>query len=105
MRISDWSSDVCSSDLVRSDGCIVGLRHAGDQSHLTDTPGVTKIRLKDRCGAFLKNLPEAPFCKNAFSGGNGQMRAARNIGHDIHVLALTRLFDEHRLKRLKLFDQ
>src|SRR3546814_3076214 len=31
MRISDWSSDVCSSDLPRADGCRFTVHFAGDR--------------------------------------------------------------------------
>src|SRR3546814_11040076 len=36
MRISDWSSDVCSSDLIDIDH---GLRHAPDAKLVVVTPG------------------------------------------------------------------
>src|SRR3546814_13929158 len=40
MRISDWSSDVCSSDLLFSDATLVRVHH-GEAEASADEPGVT----------------------------------------------------------------
>src|SRR3546814_7053153 len=36
MRISDWSSDVCSSDLTDKIGVLVGLESTGDKGKLAE---------------------------------------------------------------------
>src|SRR3546814_18502165 len=47
MRISDWSSDVCSSDLGWTDPIVIGRHAFGDQYRATDflVPGAGKLRL------------------------------------------------------------
>src|SRR3546814_20132831 len=42
MRISDWSSDVCSSDLVR-DGKIAAIGAAGDAGEVIDCGGLVVL--------------------------------------------------------------
>src|SRR3546814_8458106 len=69
MRISDWSSDVCSSDLVRSQAMqltIGKLAQAGDV-------GVETIRYYQRRG-----LLDTP----ARSGGDGWGGGIRRYGED-----------------------
>src|SRR3546814_1878706 len=46
MRISDWSSDVCSSDLVRVD--IDGRKIGGDRSLCGDDRGETRLEIGRR---------------------------------------------------------
>src|SRR3546814_8539776 len=40
MRISDWSSDVCSSDLVERDRVMLGRTDAGDHQRRRERPGL-----------------------------------------------------------------
>src|SRR3546814_4961796 len=51
MRISDWSSDVCSSDLVPGRGA-EGARDARAQPR-PDTAGAGTARVRDRAAAAL----------------------------------------------------
>src|SRR3546814_1997536 len=53
MRISDWSSDVCSSDLI-------GKRQAVVSS--TDTSPKALAELVERAVAMARNVPEDPHC-------------------------------------------
>src|SRR3546814_13218968 len=53
MRISDWSSDVCSSDLI-------GKRQAVVSS--TDTSPTALAELVERAVAMARNVPEDPHC-------------------------------------------
>src|SRR3546814_10962844 len=72
MRISDWSSDVCSSDLVRSQAMqltIGKLAQAGDV-------GVETIRYYQRRG-----LLDTP----ARSGGDGWGGGIRRYGEDDQI--------------------
>src|SRR3546814_1275838 len=61
MRISDWSSDVCSSDLVRlhqvfgGDAEFVGLL---DQAVLLQGGGEDGTRLVGECGGFVVERSE-----------------------------------------------
>ena len=73
--------------------------------HFGDAARVAQVRLQDRRGLLLQHFAEAPLGEDALAGGDGQMRAARDLGHEVVVLALHRLFDEHRLIRLQRLDQ
>src|SRR3546814_4297175 len=50
MRISDWSSDVCSSDLI--EGREIGLRHIDFAPHLED--------IRRALRQLLGNIPDRP---------------------------------------------
>src|SRR3546814_10346920 len=46
MRISDWSSDVCSSDLPGLSGGSIAFACAHDQAHAHDQPGAAELQLQ-----------------------------------------------------------
>ena len=73
--------------------------------HLGDAAGVAEVGLQDRRGLLLQHLAEAPLGEDALAGGDRQVRAAGDLGHDVVVLAVDRLLDEHRLVRLQRLDQ
>src|SRR3546814_8555341 len=53
MRISDWSSDVCSSDLIRQveeSGAAAGLGMAASEGGHAGVMGIVASRLKERFG-------------------------------------------------------
>src|SRR3546814_16577410 len=53
MRISDWSSDVCSSDLLIDQNIALGAQFAGIASLTEDTrPGIAPAIAKPREGDF-----------------------------------------------------
>src|SRR3546814_14292137 len=47
MRISDWSSDVCSSDLVRVRTTACGLKHVGEIRYIGGNLECCPLRLGD----------------------------------------------------------
>src|SRR3546814_20732592 len=49
MRISDWSSDVCSSDLVAEQG-LLEADFVGIDSFRAKDAAVARLRIIDRCG-------------------------------------------------------
>src|SRR3546814_1505723 len=71
MRISDWSSDVCSSDLmrVRADDAVLveqgqlalGLEHALDHEHHVGATGI--IFVEDERGRGLQRPGEQAFAE------------------------------------------
>ena len=87
------------------DGRIVRLGHAGDQPDLGDPAGVAEVGLEDRGGALLQDLAEAPLGEDPLAGGDRQVGPAGDLGHDVVVLRLAGLLDEHRLRRLDGLDQ
>src|SRR5262249_4810125 len=96
----DWPEWV-----VRSDGRIIRLRHARDETHLGDAAGMAAGGLEDRRRSLRQHLAEAPLGKDPLAGGDWQVRAARDLRHDVMALAVDRLLDEHRLIRLQGPDQ
>jgi hypothetical protein len=84
---------------------IVRLGHARDEAALGDAAGVAQIRLQDHRRLLLENFPEAPLREDPLAGRNRQVRATRDVGHRVDVLAVDRFFDEHRLVRLDCLDQ
>src|SRR3546814_2637374 len=79
MRISDWSSDVCSSDLLPADGFVVVGRTAVDQAPVTgESVPVDKEPVPDRALAAAK--PDTLEAKNrVFAGtinGSGAIEIA-----------------------------
>ncbi len=90
--------------IVRGDRRVVRLCHPSDEANLCDPSGMAQVGLQDRSGALFEDFPESPFSKNALSGGNGQIGSPRNVSEDVHVLAVDRLFDEHRLIRLQSLE-
>ena len=55
--------------------------------HLGDAAGVAQVGLQDRRGLLLQHLAEAPLGEDALAGGDRQVRAAGDLGHDVVVLA------------------
>src|SRR3546814_10044408 len=97
MRISDWSSDVCSSDLVGADGCVFthGLLPRLNRRHLSAVFGYSHHldRLFGAHGAIadaraLRHFPEA-----APSGRSAQKRLVhgRSEEHTSELQSLMRL--------------
>ena len=91
--------------IVRRDGGVIRLGHAGDQPALGDAAGVTQVRLQNRRRLLLQDFAETPLGEDAFAGGNRQVRAARDVGHHLDFLAVHRFLDEHRLIRLQRLDE
>src|SRR3546814_5689869 len=79
MRISDWSSDVCSSDLLAAEGAPFGIRVVAISPGVIDTPGT----------ADLMNDPDA---RAALLGRNLVQRIG--IPEDIIPLAMLLASDE-----------
>jgi len=90
---------------VRSDDGVVRFRHARDEAHLGDAARVAQIGLQYRGGSLLQHFAETPLGEDAFARCDRQMRAARDLGHQIVILAVDRLFDEHRVVRLERLDE
>src|SRR3546814_19007196 len=76
MRISDWSSDVCSSDLDVRKGRVRDrhrlrqfrrrvhvalLEHRGVEDHLREVPGLQRHALRRSGGAACQHLDADPF--------------------------------------------
>src|SRR5690606_21629394 len=66
---------------------------------------MTQVGLQDTGCSFFQDFTEASFCKNAFSRGDGEVCAACDVGEDVDILGLARLFYEHRLIGFKLLDE
>src|SRR3546814_11128285 len=58
MRISDWSSDVCSSDLIAAD-IFIGINHL---LHAAGRPHHEFIRQENREGLIPHDFACAPYC-------------------------------------------
>src|SRR3546814_3961756 len=58
MRISDWSSDVCSSDLRRRPGKAIAEHHAGDLAAALGQHGVAVREVAVRSGCTLGRSEE-----------------------------------------------
>src|SRR3546814_10815705 len=84
MRISDWSSDVCSSDLL-DDGAAVGIRPAAvDVALLAEQPGIGELRgrggkLLGLCSHFGSSTG-AGLCGPALSGAGREYRPVGQTG-------------------------
>src|SRR3546814_18957222 len=92
MRISDWSSDVCSSDLVFADGALTAKTKqiiAVAVAHVTQCPycikGHTAAAL--RHGASPQELMEAIWVA-------AEMRAGGSYAHSVRALAELETFSE-----------
>src|SRR3546814_8748720 len=75
MRISDWSSDVCSSDLGRGAGAVAGYRPSG-AGHADRPARAACNSLVLPAAAFALAVP-LPAGEHAGTGGGGVDRAAR----------------------------
>src|SRR3546814_8806054 len=89
MRISDWSSDVCSSDLARAAGpmiaLLVGARHAGDdlgRMPRRSRPAIAAriTRLDRRARARLVEIIERRALERRVEAGLNRERAAGAAG-------------------------
>ena len=84
---------------------IVGLGHSRNEPNLGDAAGMAQVGLQDRGRSLLQNFSEAPLGEDALAGGDGQVGAPGDIGHDLHVLAVDRLLDEHGLVGFQRLDE
>src|SRR3546814_11644171 len=78
MRISDWSSDVCSSDLARFRTQVRGLRL--DLSQPLD-PHLAEHRTPDARLVLVGMLRVAKFLHHLEEALEGDVEAARNLPH------------------------
>jgi len=90
---------------VRGDGRIVGFCHAGDEADFGDASGVAEVRLDDLGGFLFEDFAEAPLGEDALASGDGDVGAFGDVGHDVVVLTVDRLFDEHRIVLFELLDE
>src|SRR3546814_18931688 len=92
MRISDWSSDVCSSDLVE-----VGHRHAlGVQEALEQKAEFQRIEIGDR----QRPGDDRPRARTAPRPHRNivRLRPFDEIGDDQEIAGKTHLGDDHELE-------
>src|SRR3546814_17981861 len=78
MRISDWSSGVCSSDLPADKGLSLGDRLANHITRLTWRTPLHAFRLKGRFPLKLLGVPEDPV------PGDTRAGTAIRAGHFLH---------------------
>src|SRR3546814_11966938 len=98
MRISDWSSDVCSSDLLRARDVAIALTRPADISILNVFPGViAEIGAGDGPHVDLKLDVGVPLWARA------TLRSARNLalaaGRQVFALVTAGSIDRHSLGR------
>src|SRR5947207_513605 len=67
--------------IVRGDDRVVRLGNARDQARFQDAARVAKVGLENNRRALLQDLTETPLGEDAFAGRDGQVRAARDLGH------------------------
>src|SRR3546814_9570910 len=81
MRISDWSSDVCSSDLIG--GCSVSTRGAWPSSRAEAGPGSSSDRATARPGAIsdVRDISSSSLCSRILSRGRRQWQVAARCSH------------------------
>src|SRR3546814_11404588 len=85
MRISDWSSDVCSSDLVEGDR---GIGHAGVARGIRNGAQVRPVRRRGEVDRRGKGAGRRSACallawrRNNVPPGTGLRRATRVISRD-----------------------
>src|SRR3546814_12959179 len=79
MRISDWSSDVCSSDLVGPARADVEAGRPGQRLEALRRPHVAGME-PPRPVAYLRARPEQPESRRA--GGSGEMHEARIVADE-----------------------
>src|SRR3546814_15335819 len=83
MRISDWSSDVCSSDLVDGDGRTVGV---------TDVTGTTTFEYDDAGQLVRIVLPDGVTTERTYDG-RGRVTRILSASATETVLDLTMTYD------------
>src|SRR3546814_6989713 len=87
MRISDWSSDVCSSDLLGTEWCYEDIIHVTEQAH----EHLDTIMLpKARCASDLH------FEDTLLSQIEKRLKLTKKIGHEVLIEEVegTRTVDE-----------
>src|SRR3546814_12583251 len=89
MRISDWSSDVCSSDLQLGRACRVDARMAGGDGRVECTACLPGLGLADRPQAGGR--PALSLCRR----GAVERRASRGAPGSQGVCRLARLCAPH----------
>src|SRR3546814_6926367 len=99
MRISDWSSDVCSSDLGRDPGQI-GLLHrlAAEQADRTGAEALhgesevgERRMIAERHAGKAQGADVDLLVQPAISGGNGGAEPARSEEHTSELQSLMRI--------------
>src|SRR3546814_7163670 len=100
MRISDWSSDVCSSDLPAIGDVAVRRQLAGENDVIGAKEGVMH---RAATGEFLAMTAPALACRKCGAGDFNAHRAARaasRIGHPLAPLTPRHegeLFEQHHI--------
>src|SRR3546814_5362186 len=87
MRISDWSSDVCSSDLVDGGVGDAEIGRQPDQGNsfeaalaqVADEPGRRRPVVLEECGIGIDRLPEA-LADDHFDAVEGEVRVEGGTG-------------------------
>src|SRR3546814_11788714 len=87
MRISDWSSDVCSSDLTLREVLRHGRRRVAIHSEDEDRLRERLALVKD--GADVAMHPEWRDAETAIRATTRLMRLVRETGRRVHVLHVT----------------
>src|SRR3546814_15170495 len=82
MRISDWSSDVCSSDLPAGGGGSEAARRAGGRARLEMAVHLSRTGRRDGERAGAAGEPAGPF-PHLFLIGDEQLLRARARGTDL----------------------
>src|SRR3546814_19567091 len=81
MRISDWSSDVCSSDLVAEIGEIFGGRHAVGQQDGRNTTRHKVFQVVQAAFDVETRVVGQLFCaEDLYARGVDQVQVANQIG-------------------------
>src|SRR3546814_4877271 len=87
MRISDWSSDVCSSDLARDGGGLAGAGAAGNQGEALAQHGPRGQRLAvERAGLQGKQARERGIVRSL---GQRVTAGAEGVGEVLLVAGVT----------------
>src|SRR3546814_16927572 len=82
MRISDWSSDVCSSDLTRSLGSLVIELGGGGSSRSTPSMIVSMLRPVLDCLEGLMNLEHSTASEDRSAGLELLRSEERRVGKE-----------------------
>src|SRR3546814_2267633 len=109
MRISDWSSDVCSSDLAQAGGPPGNGSHENAAfSHSCrsaigrslDQPGTTKLSLRDVCATALVRSHGLDSCGTPRNGRGNRTWTERSEEHTSELQSLMRIsYAVFRLKQ------